>query len=220
VARDLALVRLTGARLHLLHLSTRAAVALVAAAKAEGLPVTAEATPHHLVLTDAALASFDPVFKVNPPLREDADVAALREALASGVVDAVATDHAPHPPEAKDEPLETAPPGMLGLETALALCHSELCASEAPLLTPGALFARLSAHPARIAGLPGHGGPVAAGRPAHLCVFDPSATWVVDPRALASRSRNTPFAGRRLTGRVRHTVVAGEAVVVDGEAQR
>jgi len=218
VARDLALARLTGARLHLLHLSTAGSVDLVARAKAAGqVAVTAEVAPHHLVLTDAAVASYDAVFKVNPPLRPAADVAALRAALAAGVVDAVATDHAPHPPEAKELPFEQAPPGMLGLETALAVCLTELD------LPAERVLALLSWQPAAIAGLAGpggHGGPVAPGGPAHLCVVDPAEAWVVDARALASRSRNSPWAGRRLTGRVRHTLYRGEPVVVDGRATR
>ena len=217
VMRDIALLRLTaalGARLHLLHLSTAGALAMVRAAKAGGLPVTAEAAPHHFTLTDAAVASYDPVFKVNPPLRTPADVTAVKAGLADGTIDAVATDHAPHAPEAKELPFDQAPPGMLGLETALALALTEL-----DLALEGVL-ALMSWRPARIAGLDDHGGPIAPGRPANLCVVDPSARWMVDPARLASRSRNTPYAGRSLAGRVRHTVLAGEPVVIDGEAQR
>jgi dihydroorotase len=215
VMRDIALARLTGARVHFQHLSTRRSVALVAAAKAEGLAVTCEVTPHHLTLTDERCASYDPVFKVNPPLRTAADVAAVREGLAAGTVDCIATDHAPHAPETKEQPFDQAPPGMLGLETALglALTHLDLPAAD--------VLALLSWRPAAIIGADdAHGGPVAEGRPAHLCVIDPAATWTVDPDRLASRSRNTPYAGMELRGRVRHTVLAGEAVVVDAEAQR
>ena len=215
VARDIALARLTGARLHLLHLSTATSVALARAAKAQGLPVTAEACPHHFTLTDAEVAGYDTVFKVNPPLRTGADVEAVKEGLRSGALDAVATDHAPHAQEAKEVPFEEAPPGMLGLETSLALALSELDASLQQVL------ALLSWQPARIAGISGeHGGPVAEGRPANLCVIDPEARWVVEPGRLASRSRNTPYAGRKLSGQVRHTVLRGEPVVVDGEPQR
>ena len=215
VARDIALCRLTGAPVHFLHLSTAGSVALVRAAKAAGLPVTAEAAPHHFTLTDESVASYDPVFKVNPPLRGATDVEAVRAGLADGTLDAIATDHAPHPPEAKELPFDQAPPGMLGLETALALALSELA------LPVEAVLALLSWRPARIAGLGAtQGGPVAAGRPANLCVIDPEARWAVDPARMASRSRNTPYAGRELTGRVRHTVAAGVAVVVDGEARR
>jgi dihydroorotase len=215
VMRDIALARLTGAPVHFLHLSTAGSVAMVGAAKAQGLPVTAEAAPHHFTLTDAEVASYDTVFKVNPPLRTDSDVAAVKRGLASNIIDAIATDHAPHPQEAKEAPFDEAPPGMLGLETALALAITELS------LPIEQVLALLAWNPARIAGLAGrHGGPVAEGFPANLCVFDPAATWVVEADQLASRSRNTPYAGRKLTGRVRHTLLRGEAVVLDGEAQR
>ncbi|MGH9178000.1 MAG: dihydroorotase [Acidimicrobiales bacterium] len=215
VLRDVALCRLTGGRAHFLHLSTAGSLAIVAAARAQGLPVTAEVAPHHFTLTHADVAGYDPVFKVNPPLRTEADVAAVKQALAAGTVDAIATDHAPHPQEAKEAPFDQAPPGMLGLETALALALTELH------LPPERVLALLSWQPAAIAGLTGlHGGPVAEGAPANLCVIDPSVTWVVEPEKLASRSRNTPYAGRKLRGRARHTVLAGEPVVVDGEAQR
>ncbi|MHB8682467.1 MAG: dihydroorotase [Acidimicrobiales bacterium] len=223
VARDIALCRLTGARLHFLHLSTARSAALVAAAKAEGLPVTAEVTPHHLTLTDAELAGFDALYKVNPPLRGEDDVAALRAACAAGTVDAVATDHAPHPPEAKDTTLDAAAPGMLGLETALAVTFEALV--EGVGMSRRDVLGLLSWQPARVAGLSvdqggDQGGPIVPGAPANLCVVDPAAQWEVDPAKLASRSRNTPWAGRRLTGRVRHTIFRGEPVVVDGEAQR
>jgi dihydroorotase len=215
VSRDLALCRLTGAPMHFLHLSTARSVALVKGAKASGLAVTAEAAPHHFTLTDAAVASYDPVFKVNPPLRPPADVAAVIAGLADGSLDAIATDHAPHAQEDKEAPFDQAPPGMLGLETALALALNELH------LPIERVLALLSWQPARIARLSGeHGGPIVEGASANLCVIDPRQTWVVDPAALASRSRNTPYAGRRLTGKVRHTVLRGEPVVVGGEAQR
>lgn len=215
VMRDIALARLTGGRVHFQHLSTRRSVDLVAAAKAEGLPVTCEATPHHFTLTDECCASYDPVFKVNPPLRTADDVAAVRRGLADGIVDCIATDHAPHAPETKEQPFDHAPPGMLGLETALALALTHLDLPIADVL------ALLSWRPAAVLGVGDrHGGPVEPGRPANLCVIDPATTWTVDPAALASRSRNTPYAGMTLTGRVRHTLLAGEPVVVDAEAQR
>ncbi len=215
VARDIALSRLTGAPIHLLHLSTAGSVDLVRAAKADGVAVTAEAAPHHFTLTDEACASYDPVFKVHPPLRTSDDVAAVKAGLADGTIDAIATDHAPHPVEAKEAPFDQAPPGMLGLETALALALGEL---DLPIES---VLALLSWQPARIAGIEDrHGGPVAEGRPANLCVIDPQVTWTVDPGALASRSRNTPYAGRTLTGRVRHTILGGVPVVIDQEAQR
>jgi dihydroorotase len=161
------------------------------------------------------VAGYDPVFRVNPPLRTGADVAAVKAGLGDGTLDAVATDHAPHAPEAKEVPFDQAPPGMLGLETALSLALFELD------LPPERVLALMSWQPAAIAGLEArHGGPVAPGRPANLCVVDPAATWTVEASAMASRSRNTPYAGRTLTGRVRHTVLFGEPVVVDTEAQR
>jgi dihydroorotase len=226
VARDIALVRLTGAPVHFLHLSTAGSIELVRRAKAEGLPVTAEAAPHHMLLTHELVAGYDPVFKVNPPLRTAEDVAAVVAGLCDGTVDAVATDHAPHAPETKDVPFDQAPPGMLGLQTALPLAWEVL----SPLLGPERVFALMSAQPAAIARLSaidprpaGHsaqGGPVEVGAAANLCVFDPEAATVVDPARLASRSRNTPYAGRTFTGAVRHTVLRGEAVVIDAVAQR
>jgi len=215
VMRDLALARLTGTRVHFQHLSTAGSIAMVRAAKASGLAVTCEATTHHFTLTHAECASYDPVFKVNPPLRTDADVAAVRAGLADGAIDCIATDHAPHTQEAKEAAFDQAPPGMLGLQTALALAITEL---ELPIAD---VLALLSWQPARILGVDDeHGLPVAKGNPANLTVIDPTATWVVDPAALASRSRNTPYAGRTLTGQVRHTLLFGEPVVVDGVPQR
>jgi dihydroorotase len=219
VARDIALARATGGRLHLLHLSTSVSVALVRQAKAEGLLVTAEAAPHHFTLTDRCASGYDPTFKVNPPLRPQSDVDAVKAGLADGTIDAVATDHAPHAPELKDLPFDQAPPGMLGLETALSLALSEL---DQPV---GRVLALMSWQPASIAGLDpssggAHGGPVEPGAAANLCVVDPRAIWTVEPGALASRSHNTPYGGRRMRGRVRHTLFRGEPVVVDAEAQR
>jgi dihydroorotase len=179
-----------------------------------------------MLLTHALVAGYDPVFKVNPPLRTDEDVAAVVAGLCDGTIDAVATDHAPHAPESKDRPFDQAPPGMLGLQTALPIAWEVL----SPHMGPERVFALLSAQPAviakltatdpRRAGHSAHGGPVEAGATANLCVFDPAATTVVDPAALASRSRNTPYAGRTFAGAVRHTVLRGEAVVIDATAQR
>ena len=215
VQRDLALARLTGARIHFQHLSTARSVELVRAARAAGIAVTAEATTHHFTLTHASCAGYDPVFKVHPPLRTAADVEGVRAGLADGAVDAIATDHAPHAPHLKELPFDQAPPGMLGLETALALALTEL---DLPIER---VLALLSWQPAAIAGLSDlHGGPIEPGRPAHLCVIDPALEWVVEPAALASRARNTPYAGRRLRGKVRHTLLGGELVVRDGEALR
>ena len=215
VMRDIALVRLTGAHMHFQHLSTASSVAMVRRAKAAGLPVTAEATTHHFTLTDAACASYDPVFKVHPPLRTDSDLAAVRAGLADGTVDAVATDHAPHAPHAKERTFDEAPPGMLGLETAFALTLGD-----SGLDLPEVL-AVLSWRPATIAGIADrHGAVVVPGAPANLCVVDPDETWTVSGAAMASRSHNTPYEGRTLRGRVRHTIRAGEPVVIDAEAQR
>ncbi len=218
VARDIVLARLTGARVHFLHLSTAQAVDMVRAAKALGLPVTGEVAPHHFTLTDAECASFDPAFKVHPPLRSDADVEAIKAALADGTIDAIATDHAPHVAEAKERPFEEAPPGMLGLETALALTLTELVEPGVLSLADG--LALLSWQPAAIAGLGEHGNPIEPGQVANLCVIDPAVQWDVDVTKLASKARNTPYAGRKLTGRVRHTILRGEPVVIDAEAQR
>jgi dihydroorotase len=232
VARDLLLAELTGGRLHLCHVSTGGAVELVRAAKARGVRVTAEAAPHHFTLTDEAGRSYDPVFKVNPPLREKADVEAVRRGLADGTLDAIATDHAPHAREDKEVEWSAAPPGMLGLETALALTLTELVGDPGPgrpaeagagpdgYLDLPAAVERLSTGPARCRRLPGHGGPVAPGAPANLAVLDPAAAWTVDRARLASRARNTPFHGRQLRGRVVHTLLRGAFTVRDGEAQR
>ena len=215
VVRDIELSRLTGAPIHFLHLSTAKSVDLVRAAKAEGLLVTAEAAPHHFTLTDELLSGFDPIFKVNPPLRELTDVIAVRQGLADGTIDAIATDHAPHPPELKEMPLDQAPPGMLGLETSLALSITEL---GLPLQQVVGL---LSWKPAAIAGVAErHGRALEVGAPANITVFDPNLAWTVSSSALASKSRNTPYAGRSVRGKVRHTVFGGNPVVVDGQAQR
>ena len=216
VMRDIALARLTGARVHFQHLSTRRSVDMVRQAKAAGLRVSCEATPHHLTLTDEACSGYDTVFRVNPPLRPADDRDAVRAGLLDGTIDAVATDHAPHDQEAKEQPFDQAPPGMLGLETALSLVLGQLGLGD----DPQRLFALLAWQPAAVLGLPGGAGVVAAGAPADLCVVDPAHQWVVDPARLASRSRNTPYAGRKLSGKVRHTVCRGEPVVLDQEAQR
>jgi dihydroorotase len=214
VHRDIELARLTGGRVHFLHLSTVRSVALVRAAKADGLAVTAEAAPHHFTLTDELLAGYDAVYKVNPPLRTSADIAAIKAGLADGTIDAIATDHAPHPREAKEAPLDQAPPGMLGLETALALAITELAMPLADIV------AALSWKPAAIARIDGrHGRPLVVGEPANLTVFDPAHEWTVVPAQLASKSRNTPYAGRTLRGKVCHTLFGGQPVVIEGIAQ-
>jgi dihydroorotase len=215
VARDIALARLAGAPVHFQHLSTVGSVELVRRAKADGLAITAEACPHHFTLTDESVAGYDPIFKVNPPLRTAEDVAGVRAGLADGTFDAIATDHAPHSAEVKELPFDQAPPGMVGLETALALALTEL------QLDVETVLGLLSWRPARIARVaPEHGGPVAPDSPAHLCVIDLDRQWTVDPADTVGRSHNNPYAGRRVRGRVRHTVLRGEPVVVDGEPQR
>lgn len=213
-ARDIALAKLTGCRLHLLHVSTAGTVELIRRAKAEGLRVTAEATPHHFTLTDAALTDYDPHLKVNPPLRTETDRRAIIEGLVDGTIDAIATDHAPHSIEEKDIEFQFAPPGMIGLETALALTFTELVENGA--LTATQAIEKMSTIPARILGLDDHGGPLTAGRPAHVMIFDPAAEWTVDPMRLQSKSRNTPFGGRHLRGVVRHVFFQGRPVVRDG----
>jgi dihydroorotase len=215
VARDLILAHGLGARLHVPHVSTAETVELIRVAKRRGTRVTAEATPHHFSLTDDLVETYDAVYKVNPPLRTKADVEAVRAGLADGTIDAIATDHAPHAPEHKEQEWGHAPCGMLGLETALGVTLTELV--EPGVLTLPQAVAALSTNPARSRDIAGHGGPIAAGEPANLVVFDPGARWTVDPARLASRSRNTPFAGRELTGRVVHTLLRGRFTVQDGE---
>ena len=213
--RDLELVRLTGAPMHFLHLSTKGSVELVRRAKAEGLPVTAEVTPHHLALTEELLTGWDPIFKVNPPLRTVADIDALKAGIADGTIDAVATDHAPHAPHSKEMPLDQAPPGMLGLETALGVVNTAVS------LEPARLVELFSWNPARIAGIADrHGRPVAVGEPANLAVWSTTEVWSVSRDALASKSRNTPYHGMELRGRNRHTIHEGSIVVKDGKAQK
>ena len=214
IARDLVLAAGVGARLHVPHVSTAGAVELIRRAKAEGVRVTAEVTPHHLSLDDRTIRSYDPVLKVNPPLRTAHDVEALRAALVDGTIDCVATDHAPHPPELKDQEWEHAPCGMLGLETAFAVVNTELVRSG--LMAPLDAIARFTTAPAAVRDVGDHGGAIAAGRPAHLTVIDPDATWTVDAFALHSRARNTPFAGHELTGRPVHTLLRGRFTLREG----
>ena len=211
IARDLTLVRLTGARYHVLHLSTAAGVELVRRAKEEGLDVTAEVTPHHLFFDHHDVKFTDPAFKMNPPLRSEADLAALREGLADGTIDAIGTDHAPHSADEKDVPFEEAPPGIIGLETAAAavLMAGDLGIAE--------FFDRMSVAPARIAGLDGQGRSLTAGAPANVVVFDPLEVWT--PEATVSRAVNTPFLGRELQGRARFTVFAGRLTWSDAKVQ-
>ncbi|HEX6331942.1 MAG TPA: dihydroorotase [Actinomycetota bacterium] len=217
VARDLAVARLTGGRLHLLHLSSAGSIDLVRRAKAEGLRVTAEVTPHHIAFTDEHLLTYDTNFKVNPPLRTPEDRDALRAALADGTIDVVGTDHAPHAVEEKEAEFDLAPPGTIGLETALAAVLTHLVGPG--LMALARAVEAMSTVPARLVGAADHGGPIEPGRPANLVLFDPDAEWVVES-PFASKSRNSAFLGTTLRGRVIHTVYRGELAVADGKAQR
>jgi dihydroorotase len=214
IARDVLLAAHVGSRLHVCHVSTAGSVEIIRQAKARGVRVTAEVTPHHLLLTDEHASSYDPVFKVNPPLRTEQDVVALRQAVRDGVVDAIATDHAPHASEDKECEWAYARPGMLGLQTALPVAL-KVFGEEWPLLVE-----RMSRAPARIAGLASHGQDLVAGAPANFTLVDPAARWTVEPGELASRSRNTPYAGMTLPGRVVATFLRGEPTVLDGKATR
>jgi dihydroorotase len=214
VARDVMLARHTGSRLHVCHVSSAATVDVLRWAKARGIPVTAEVTPHHLSLTEDLLFSYDPVFKVNPPLRPAEDVQALRDALADGTIDAVATDHAPHAAHDKDHAFADAAFGMLGLETALGVVAEAMV--QTGLLDWAGVADRMSVRPARIGRLSEHGRPIEVGEPANLTLVDPSATVTVDPADFASRSRNTPFAGRSLPASVVCTLLRGRMTVRDG----
>ena len=217
VARDLLLARLTGARLHLCHLSTAGGVKLVRDAKAEGIRVTAEVTPHHLALTDEDVTDYDTNRKMNPPLRGTEDRAALVAALADGTIDAVATDHAPHAEEEKEREFDHAPNGTIGLETALGVVLTETVQPGAMDLTRA--VEAMSTAPAKILGAADQGGPIEAGAAGNLVVFDPAAAWTVSA-PFTSKSANSAFLGRNLKGRVVHTFFRGSPVVRDGEALR
>ena len=208
VARDLLLAELTGGHIHLCHMSTRGSVDLIRRAKERGVRVTAEACPHHFSLTHEACEGYDTNAKMNPPLREAEDREAIRQALRDGTIDVIATDHAPHHYDAKEREFDDAPNGIIGLETALGLAITELVTTK--LLPLPELVARMSTIPAKIFGLPG--GTLAPGSPADVVVFDPAVEWTVRPQEFFSRSRNTPFAGRRLTGRASVTIVRGQVI--------
>ena len=214
VERDILLAQLTGAHVHLCHVSTRGSVDLIRRAKEQGIRVTAEVTPHHLALTDGACEGYDTHAKMNPPLREAADVAALRAALKEGVIDCVASDHAPHAYDAKEAAFDDAPFGIIGLETAFAVAYTELV--ESGLFTLPELIARMSTAPAKLLGLAG--GTLGPGAPADVVVLDVTVRWKVDPALFFSKSRNTPFAGRTLAGRAALTLVGGK-VVHEAEAR-
>jgi dihydroorotase len=205
VARDLVLARLTGGRVHFQHLSTASALDLVRAAKTRGLAVTAEATPHHFTLTDQAVEGYRTEAKVNPPLRTARDVAAVVEGVRDGTLDVIATDHAPHHYDEKEQAFDDAPFGLVGLETALGLAITRLV--EPGVLTLAGLVERMSCAPARAFNLP-HG-TLRRGAAADVTVFDPTTEWTVDPRAFRSKSRNSPFAGWTLRGVAVLTIVGG-----------
>ncbi len=215
VARDCALAREAGAALHVCHVSSAHTIAVLRAAKAAGVRVSAEVTPHHLLLTDARLTSYDPVNKVNPPLRTGPDAEAMRAALAEGVIDVVATDHAPHASQYKDTEWAAARPGMLGLQTALSVVVHTMV--EPGLLDWRGVARVMSERPAEIAGLPDQGRPIAEGEPANFALVDPDGVWTVRGAALASRASNTPFEGMRLPATVVATVLRGRITARNGE---
>ncbi|GAA1341309.1 dihydroorotase [Kocuria palustris] len=215
IARDVLLAQHVGSRLHICHLSTKGSVELVRWAKERGIDVTAEVTPHHLLLTDELVRTFDPVYKVNPPLRTEEDVQAVRQAVADGTIDVIGTDHAPHPRQDKECEWSGAAHGMTGLETALSIAQHTLV--DTGLLTWADVARVLSETPARIGGLGEQGRPLVEGEPANIVLFDPAAETVVDPEAHASKGRNSPYRGLTLPGSVRATLLRGHPVVLDGE---
>ncbi|WP_229054263.1 dihydroorotase [Aeromicrobium sp. Leaf350] len=218
VARDCVLAAHVGSRLHVCHLSTRGSVEIVRWAKSKGWDVTAEVTPHHLLLTDDLVRGYDPIYKVNPPLRTADDVEAVREGLADGTIDIVATDHAPHPMEDKECEWSAAAFGMIGLETALSVVQHTMV--DTGLLTWAQVAERMSAAPAHISRVGGgHGRPIAVGEAAHVVLYDDQATRTITPADTASLSRNTPYAGRELPGRVVATFLRGVPTVLDGQLQ-
>lgn len=215
IARDVLLAEHVGSRLHVCHLSTAGSVEIIRWAKSRGINVTAEVTPHHLYLTDDLAETYDPVYKVNPPLRTQTDVDAVRAGLADGTIDIVATDHAPHPHEDKDCEWAAAAMGMLGLETALSVVIETMV--DTKRLTWREVADRMSVAPANIGRVADHGQPLAVGSTANLTVVDPTITWTVDPQRLASKSRNTPYAARTMRGKVLATFLRGKATVLDGK---
>lgn len=217
IARDVLLAEHVGSRLHVCHVSTAGSVEVIRWAKARGIDVTAEVTPHHLLLTDDLVAGYDPRFKVNPPLRREEDALALRAALADGTIDIVATDHAPHPAEAKESEWDAAANGMVGLESALPVVHQTMV--ETGLIGWADVARVLSQTPARIGRLHGHGEAIAAGAAPELTLYDPQASGVFDLDRLAGRSVNSPYLGRTLPGRVIATFHAGYATCLDGRVR-
>jgi dihydroorotase len=213
IARDLLLAQSTGGRLHIAHVSTAAGVELIRSAKQKGISVTAEVTPHHLTLTEEALSTYDARFKMNPPLRTQEDLAALREGLKDGTLDAVATDHAPHSRAEKELELTEAPFGVVGLETAAAVLLTELVhRGGSPLAT---LIEAMTCRPARILGL--DRGQLSVGSMADVTILDPEQDWTVDPGSFASKGGNSPFLGWRLKGQVTDVLVGGRLVLRNGQ---
>jgi dihydroorotase len=217
VARDILLADHVGSRLHVCHVSSAGSVDLIRRAKGRGVAVTAEVTPHHLLLTDERVRDYDPVFKVNPPLRTERDVMALREGLADGTIDVVATDHAPHTAEDKDCEWDVAAFGMLGLPTALSVVIATMVRDGS--LDWAGVAERMSTAPARIGRLADHGRPLDAGEPATLTLVDPEVEWTVDPGTFPGPSRNSPYRGMTLPGRVVATFLRGTPTVLDGSLQ-
>jgi dihydroorotase len=217
IARDILLADLVGSRLHVCHVSTAGSVDIIRRAKNRGVSVTAEVTPHHLMLTDELVRGYDPIYKVNPPLRTSEDVAALREGLADGTIDAVATDHAPHTSEDKDCEWDVAAFGMLGLPTALSVVTESMV--NTGLLDWAGVADRLSYRPARIGQVADQGRPIAVGEPANLTIVDPNAEWTVDPRDFPGPSTNSPYTGRQLPAKVIATFFRGTATVLEGRLQ-
>ena len=214
IARDVLLTDHVKSRLHVCHVTTAGGVEIIRWAKARGINVTAEVTPHHLLLTDELARSYDPIFKVNPPLRSERDVMALREGLAEGVIDIVATDHAPHTMESKECEWQEASFGMLGLETALSIVQKTMV--DTGLMNWEAVADRLSTAPARIGGYSQQGNNLAVGSAANLTIINSAASWLVDRDLVASKSRNTPFHGFELPGVVTHTFYNGSPTLIDG----
>ena len=214
IARDILLAEHVGSRLHICHLTTAGGVDLVRFAKSRGISVTAEVTPHHLLLTDDLVSNYDSVFKVNPPLRTEKDVIALRNGLADGTIDIVGTDHAPHPTEDKDCEWQSAAFGMVGLETALSVVAKAMI--DTKLMDWDGLVDRMSIAPAKIAGYARHGQAIKVGSAANLTIIDTTAKWIVDRNRLASKSKNTPFEGMELPAQVVHTFLNGKQVLNGG----
>ncbi len=214
IARDVLLADHVKSRLHICHLTTAGGVEIIRWAKARGIDVTAEVTPHHLLLTDDLASSYDPVYKVNPPLRTESDVHALREALADGTIDIVATDHAPHPTEAKECEWQEAAFGMLGLETALSIVQKTMI--DTGLMNWVQVADRMSIAPARIGGYENHGQPLVVGSIANLVVINPTQKWTVDRDLVLSKSSNTPYHGHELPGVITHTFFKGKTTYSNG----